>query len=285
MLNILAGLRPHCVYCGCMYFAFPILDWSIVLASTVAGLVFGSFLNVCIVRLPAHQSIITPRSHCRACGRRIFALDNIPLISWVLLGGRCRRCKAAISLQYPLVELGTALLFAGCVLHTGITWQTLIDAVACFFLLGLALMDAQTMLLPDSFTLTGLAAAFILKGAAAGAGQRAHMLWRTLEDTFASAALLLLVYATYWIVRRRHGVGMGDVKLMAMMAAFIGLPLTLFAYFVGVLSGAGFAAALVARDKVRGTDKIPFGSFLAAAGILAVFTGKSILAWYLSLYH
>lgn len=169
--------------------------------------------------------------------------------------------------------------------QTGTTWQTLIDAVACFFLLGLAVMDAQTMLLPDSFTLTGLTLAFVLKVCAPGINERGRIAWSTFEDAVFAAAILLLVWAIYWVVRRRDGVGMGDVKLLAMMAAFMGLPLALLAYFLGVIAAALFAIALVTRYKARGFDRIPFGSFLASAGIVAIFVGKPLLRWYLSFFH
>ncbi len=172
-----------------------------------------------------------------------------------------------------------------CVLHTGASWQTLIDAVACFLLLGLAVMDAQTMLLPDTFTLTGLALAFVLRVGAPGASRRGSIAFQTAEDAAIAAGALLLIAALYWLVRRRQGIGMGDVKLLAMMAAFLGLPLGLFAYFVGVIVAAIFAAILLARRKARAFDRIPFGSFLAAAGIFAIFFGKPAIAWYLPLFH
>ncbi len=177
------------------------------------------------------------------------------------------------------------MLFIACLLQTGIAWQTLIDSVACFFLLGLAIMDAQTMLLPDSFTLTGLALAFALKVFAPGADRRGTIAWKTLEDAALAAAMLLLVCAVYWVVRRRQGIGMGDVKLLAMMAAFLGLPLALFAYFLGIIAAALFAVVLVARHRARGSDRIPFGSFLAAAGIVAIFIGKPALTWYLAQFR
>jgi leader peptidase (prepilin peptidase)/N-methyltransferase len=184
-----------------------------------------------------------------------------------------------------LVELATALLFLACVLQTGAAWKTLIDALACFFLLGLAVMDAQTMLLPDSFTLSGLVLALALRVGAPGAQRRGRIALRTIEDAILAAALLLLVWLVYWLVRRRHGVGMGDLKLFAMMGAFLGLPLALFAYFMSVIAAALFAIVLLARGKAHGTDRIPFGSFLAAAGIAAIFIGKPALAWYLALFR
>jgi leader peptidase (prepilin peptidase)/N-methyltransferase len=259
--------------------------WVLVAAALLIGLAFGSFLNVCIARLPAHQSIATPPSHCLRCGTAIRSYDNIPVISWLWLRGRCRACKERIPLQYPLVELGTAALFAACVLHTGGTWQTLIDAIACFLLLGLAVMDWQTMLLPDTFTLTGIGIAFLLKVFAPAIQFRFRVAIQTIEDAAIAGALLLLVWALYRMIRRREGLGLGDVKLLAMIAAFMGLPLALFAYFAGIMAAALFALMLLAQRKVRGLDRIPFGSFLAAAGILAIFVGKPAITWYLSTFH
>jgi leader peptidase (prepilin peptidase)/N-methyltransferase len=254
-------------------------------AAVVAGLVFGSFLNVCIARLPGHESVVRPRSRCMTCGASIAAYDNIPVLSWLWLRGRCRACRARISAHYPLVELGTAALFVGCVLQTGLEWRTLTHAVACFFLLGLAVMDAQTMLLPDSFTLTGIAAAFILQVAAPGATNRGHIALEVVIATILSAAALLIVWAIYRLIRRREGVGMGDVKLLAMIGAFLGFPLAMFAYFVGVVVASFWVISLVLRGDAVGTDRVPFGSFLALAGIFALFLGQPILNWYLALLH
>ncbi|MBA2679994.1 MAG: prepilin peptidase, partial [Ktedonobacteraceae bacterium] len=166
---------------------------------------FGSFLNVCIARLPKHLSIVTPRSYCPVCSEPIRALDNIPVASWIWLKRKCRQCHTRISIQYPLIELGTAVLFVACLIETGFSWETLINAVACFFLLGLAVMDAQTMILPDTFTLTGLVVAFVLKvcepGIGLGLEQRARIAFRTIEDAALAAGMLLLVWAVYWVMR------------------------------------------------------------------------------------
>ncbi len=161
----------------------------------------------------------------------------------------------------------------------------MIDAALCFFLLGLAVMDAQTMLLPDGFTLTGLALAFVLKVFGPGIQSRGRVALQTLEDAALAAALLLLVWLVYWLVRRRQGIGMGDVKLLAMMAAFMGLPLTLFSCFVGVIAAALFAIVQLAQGKAQRSDRIPFGSFLATAGIFAIFAGRPVLTWYLALFR
>lgn len=186
-------------------------------------------------------------------------------------------------MQYPLVELSTAVLFVLCVLQDGADWQALIDIVAVFFLLGLAVMDAQTMLLPDAFTLTGLGAAFLLKVFAPGIHHRGAVALRTLESAAVAAAMLLLVWFAYRVIRRRDGIGMGDVKLLAMMAAFMGLPLALLAYFIAVVSAAGYVLVLIGHRKLTGTDRIAFGSFLAGGGILAILFGRAMLNWYLAL--
>jgi leader peptidase (prepilin peptidase)/N-methyltransferase len=259
--------------------------WLLVAAAILAGLAFGSFLNVCIIRLPAHQSIVTPASHCLHCQTRLRARDNVPVISWIGLRGRCRTCNERISLQYPLVEASTAALFVACVLHAGASWQSLIDAVACFFLLGLAVMDWQTMLLPDSFTLTGIAAAFVLRVFAPGNQHHLQVANRVVRDAAIAGGLLLLVWGLYRVVRHREGLGLGDVKLLAMIAAFTGLSITLFAFFVGVVVAALFALILLARRKVRATDRIPFGSFLAIAAIAAIFVGGPAISWYLSAFR
>jgi len=280
MSNILAAEGARCVYCGCVPFPFSIL----IFAAMVLGLLFGSFLNVCILRLPRHASIMRPGSHCLACGAPVRPWDNIPVLSWLLLRGRCRTCGEPISIQYPLVELGTTALFVACVLHAGASWQTLIDATACFLLLGLAVMDSQTMLLPDAFTLTGLGMAFLLRVFAPGGENRGALALHTLADAAIAAALLLVIRFAYRTIRKREGLGLGDVKLLAMMAAFLGLPLAMVACFFAVMSAALYALYIVAKRRATGTDRIAFGSFLATGGILAIFLGRPVLAWYLGLF-
>jgi leader peptidase (prepilin peptidase)/N-methyltransferase len=257
----------------------------LLLAAVVAGLVFGSFLNVCIVRLPQHRSVAHPRSQCVACGQQIAAWDNIPVLSWLLLRGRCRHCRARISLQYPLVELATAILFLACVLRFGAQWQTLVAAVACFLLLGLAVMDAQTMLLPDTFTMSGIALAIALRAFAPEAHPRWVAALVALRDAAVAAAVLLLVWGLYWLVRRRHGLGFGDVKLLAMIAAFLGIADTAFALFAGVVAAAMFALVLLAAQRANRATPLPFGTFLCGGAIAAIFAGHPVIAWYLRFFH
>jgi leader peptidase (prepilin peptidase)/N-methyltransferase len=256
------------------------------LLAAFAGLMLGSFLNVSILRLPAGESILQPRSHCPACLRMIRAQDNIPVLSWLLLRGRCRDCQASISVQYPLVEAATALLFAACVLHTGLQWQTLLDAALAYLALGLAVMDARTLLLPDVCTLGGLALALLLHSLQPGG--RTHQLQNVAHAALAAALAALLLLCVRWLyqgLRKREGLGLGDVKLLAMIAAFLGLPQALLTLFLAIVGGAATALVLLARGQSGADGKMPFGSYLAGAAIASIFLGKPILHWYLGWFR
>ncbi len=299
------------------------------LAAFVLGLLFGSFLNVCIARLPRGESIVAPRSRCPACGHPIRWFDNLPLLSWLLLRGRCRDCRSRISLQYPLVELGLALWFllaahrlAPLLLRPASVplpldtllaaiVQTIALAVLGFLLLGLLVMDWQTQTLPNAFTFGGIAAAFFLvccqaillgptddqirlsnhhihlsspgnvveHGNLFMTGPEALIGGRLLA-TAAAALLLLGVRALYKLVRGRPGMGLGDVKLLAMIAAFLGFSPSILALFLGVIAGGIYAVALLAARRADGRSRVPLGSFLAAGGLLAALYGEEILGWY-----
>lgn len=301
------------------------------------GLLFGSFLNVCISRLPDHQSIVTPRSHCTACGHTIRWYDNIPILSWLLLRARCRDCKAKISWRYPAVELAVGLWFAWW--PTGIllgVWQmhffwdfarprpgteiteivgAISIAILGFLLIGLMVMDWQTQRLPDAFTLTGIAIGFLLVCVQAlflpsGQGDivlnTTHQLRLSSPGSFAAqgnvfltgtealvmgriaaiagaALLLLIIRWIYKAVRKRDGMGLGDVKLLAMIAAFLGFAPSLLALFAGVLAASIYGIALLAREKAGTATKLPLGSFVAAGGLFAALFGPQLIDWYASL--
>jgi leader peptidase (prepilin peptidase)/N-methyltransferase len=260
------------------------------------GLAMGSFLNVCIVRLPLGESIVRPRSHCRHCSAAVASRDNVPLLSWVLLRGKCRACGSAIGWIYPLVESAICALFVMCCLHfplgPAVAW-----ALLCFLLLGLAVMDAQTMLLPDAFTLPGLLAGLIFSAVRPGlergdwSGQAAlRSLGIALLAAAAAAAVMLLIAGAYWLARRRMGMGMGDVKLIAMLAAWLSLPLAGLVLFLGVTAGAlyGVAILLAARGKTgepSGQLMVPFGTMLCLAGLYSIFLGERTLHWYLQFFR
>ncbi len=307
------------------------MDPLFALAFFVLGLNFGSFLNVCIHRLPRRLSVVRPRSACPACGTPIRAYDNIPLLSWLLLQGRCRHCKAPISPRYMVVELLTALLFLGCYARFGLSLMTLKFSVFGFLILGLIFMDAEWRLLPDAFTLPGVLlgmlfsifvpvndfAARLLAGMIVSPGSWA-LSWRTLSfaDALLGAALgASFIYGAgmiYFRARGIYGMGFGDVKLMAMVGAFLGIKLTIFtlfaASFLGSFAGLGTICLVwwkrmqrrvtrnhepgaIARRRAWKSAKtvyryyeMPFGVFLGSMALLAVFCGNLFLGWYWGIY-
>lgn len=262
--------------------------------SVLLGLAFGSFLNVCISRLPKHQSVVHPRSRCPQCLRPIRMSDNIPLLSWMLLRGRCRNCHESIPWRYPLVEAATASLFLLCYLHFRATLHGFGSAVLCWLLLGLAATDAEELLLPDALTLPGIAAGIVFSGFGyiSNPGRfsfRAALhaaLWAAI-----AAGLILLIRGSYWLVRRREGIGLGDAKLLALIAAWLGPLSTLLVFFLGALLAAAYGAGLVILNRFQlranGRDPIqlPFGAFLCLAGIFAIFAGLDAIYWYMSFFH
>jgi leader peptidase (prepilin peptidase) / N-methyltransferase len=266
----------------------------------VIGLLVGSFLNVCIVRLPVGESVVWPRSHCRQCDHPIASWDNIPVVSWVLLGASCRACGGRISWRYPVIELVTCGLFLMCCLKFGLGWSAGFWALFCFLLLGLTVMDAETLLLPDRFTLPGLGAGIVfaalrpgLEEGTWGWGPSLHSAGLSVLAAAVGAAVLLLISGLYWLARRRMGMGLGDVKLLAMLASWLGLRQTGLVLFLAVLAGAlyGVGTIMLARRQERserlspGLLPVPFGTMLSLAGLYSVFLGERTLGWYLQLFH
>src|ERR1700690_3058045 len=247
------------------------------------GLLFGSFLNVCIYRLPRGKSVVTPRSACPHCGTMIPLYHNIPVLSWLILRGKCRACQQPISPRYMVVEILTGLLFLGSYAHFGLTLAMLKCTVLGYLLLGLIFTDAETKLLPDAMTLPGLAlgiafslvvpvndlASRIMPGLVSPA-MRSEISWRlwSLSDSLLGAAggasFLYGAAAIYLRARKVEGMGFGDVKLMAMIGAFLGTKLTVLTIFAASLGGSifGLSAVLVVwlkrsrRNEARGTPAI-----------------------------
>ncbi|HEX5234829.1 MAG TPA: prepilin peptidase [Silvibacterium sp.] len=249
----------------------------------IAGLVFGSFLNVCIARLPQHQSIVYPGSQCLHCGTAIASYDNVPLLSFLLLRGRCRACRLPIAWRYPMIEFVLAALWLLCWLKFGATAKALGMAVETFILLGLAAMDAETLRLPDAFTLPGIMLGIVYSGAMCG---RLRCALFSAGWAGAGAALLLLISGAYWLLRRRMGLGIGDAKLMAMIAAWLGPLQALLALFLGVLAAAIYGIAVtIAKRRFDRTLLLPFGAFLCAAALFATFQGEQLMAHYLALFR
>jgi leader peptidase (prepilin peptidase) / N-methyltransferase len=264
------------------------------------GLIIGSFLNVCIVRIPERKSIVTPASACPRCDTPIRAYDNIPLISWTFLGGRCRACKTPIPLMYPLVELLTGLAFWGCYTAYGMTPLAIKWATFSALMIVLIFTDLNVRILPDKVNYTGLALALafslVTKPSDGLAGVIASRLFDVAPServlSFADAllgavvgsGLLWLVSEVYFRLRKREGMGLGDVKMMLMAGAFLGVRRTMLTIMAGAVLGSIVGIAFIlARRKDASTYELPFGTFLGAAAVLVVFFGTPLLNWYQSL--
>ena len=263
------------------------------------GLVIGSFLNVCILRIPRQESVVLPPSHCPACNAQIKPYDNIPVLSWLLLGGRCRKCKARISPMYPLVEFLTGLLFLACYLFFGMSVEFLKWSVFAALLVVLTITDIRERILPDKVNFLGLGLGLGLSLVTLPIDGTALWLSRRMFDfppplralSFADAALgaaaasglLWLVAEGYFRLRGREGMGLGDVKMMAMAGAFLGVQRALLTILLGSLLGSLIGAAVIAVGRKGADFELPFGTFLGAGALLVVFFGSPALAWYRSL--
>jgi leader peptidase (prepilin peptidase)/N-methyltransferase len=273
------------------------LVWFFPVAAALFGAVIGSFLNVVIHRLPTGESLAVPGSHCPRCGAPIRPRDNVPVVSWILLRGRCRACGEPISPRYPLVELANALLWAALALRHGPGAAFVALAALCSALLAITLIDVDHWIIPDAITLPGMAAGLI---ASFFVPPRGSLLARALYDglglgrlpgplaTLAfwdSLAALLVGGGFFYLVAvvSRGGMGGGDVKLTAMMGAFLGLRDLGVAVFLGLLAGSSVGVALMIAGRKGRKDAIPFGPFLAFGGVCAVFWGRRLVDWYLNL--
>ena len=263
------------------------------------GLVIGSFLNVCILRIPREESVVLPPSHCPACNAAIKAYDNIPVLSWLLLGGRCRKCQARISPLYPSVEALTGLLFLACYLAFGLSTELLKWSVFAALLVVLTITDIRERILPDKVNFLGLGLGLGLSLVTNPIDGTALWLSRRMFDfppplrvlslgdavlgAAAASGLLWLVAEGYFRLRGREGMGLGDVKMMAMAGAFLGVQRGLLTILLGSLLGSVIGAAVITVGR-KGTDfELPFGTFLGAGALLVVFFGSPALAWYRSL--
>jgi leader peptidase (prepilin peptidase)/N-methyltransferase len=302
------------------------VDPLLAVATFALGLCFGSFLNVCIYRLPLGKSVVSPRSACPQCGDLIPLYHNLPIVSWLILGGKCRSCKQPISPRYLIVEVLTGVLFLGCYSYFGLTLTALKCVVLGYLLLGLIFTDAETKLLPDAMTLPGFAlgilfslivpvndlASRIMPGLVSPA-MRSGISWRlwSLSDSLLGAAVgasfLYGAAAIYLRARGVEGMGFGDVKLMALIGAFLGTRLTVLTIFAASLTGSLFGLSTVLavwikrtrRNSARGVSpvdarrrawhsarlalrfyELPFGVFLGATAILSFLFGNRLLHWY-----
>jgi leader peptidase (prepilin peptidase)/N-methyltransferase len=238
----------------------------------VFGAVMGSFLNVVAFRLPRRESLVSPRSRCPACGAPVRPYDNVPVLSWLLLRGHCRDCAAPISPRYPLVEAATALLCAGAVLTHESPSAIALAVALVLLLVPAALIDLEYRIIPNRLTAAGALLALALGTALDPAGEPGRLLAGA-----GAGGFLLLAALAY-----PGGMGMGDVKLAAVMGLFLGaavVPALLIALLAGVLAGAAIAARRGARAARK--TAVPFGPFLALGGIAAVLAGQPLVHWYL----
>jgi leader peptidase (prepilin peptidase)/N-methyltransferase len=245
-----------------------------VVVAPLFGALIGSFLNVVIYRLPLGKSIVMPPSRCRNCDYLLQWYDNIPIVSWLFLGGRCRNCRTAVSIQYPIVELITAVLFGLVV------WLTPPGALLATRLLLVCILivlfgiDLEHQILPNAITLPGIAIGLLLSLIAPPG-------WRdALIGTLLGGAVLYAIAWGYYLWRREEGMGMGDVKMLAMIGAFLGWKAVLVTLVLSSFSGAIIGMILMAAQKGDMKLALPFGTFLAIGALAAMFVGEPLVAWY-----
>lgn len=245
--------------------------------SFVFGAVIGSFLNVCIYRIPKKISVVFPRSHCTKCGHAIRWYDNIPILSYVLLAGRCGHCRAWIPLQYIVVEVLTALLMLGLYAWYGATARFFAYAVMTCGLLVATFIDLATYEIPDRISLGGVVAGLALSWAfpsLQGEPSRVASLLQSLAGVLAGGGAIYIMGFVGWFIFRKEAMGFGDVKLMAAIGAFLGWKLVLLAFFIAPFFGSILGIILKVRE---GKDIIPYGPFLSIAALVAVFFGEKIV--------
>lgn len=259
------------------------LEFLLGVYATLLGLIVGSYLNVVIYRLPRGISTVTPRSRCPECGAAIRAVDNVPVVSYLLLGGRCRACRARISWRYPLLEAATSALFLASFLRFGVSFEAPAAALFCALLVALAMIDFDHMILPDALTYPAIALGILLQpflswarlwdgpwGAMAGAALGALL----------GAGILLAVWAAWYLIRREEGMGLGDAKMLAAIGAFLGWKGVLVSLFFAALSGSVVGVGLMAWSGLGGKTRLPFGTFLALGGLIALFAGEPLVQAY-----
>ncbi len=252
----------------------------LLLSAVLAGLVVGSFLNVCIHRVPHKLSIVRPRSCCPHCSAPVLPRDNVPLLSYALLGGRCRACREPIGARYPFVELLTALLFAALVLHFGLSPQLVGPTVLTCALITVTFIDLDHQIIPDVISLPGIVVGFLL--ALGGLGPT----WGdSLAGLLLGGGFLWAVAEGYYRATGREGMGGGDIKLLAMIGAFLGWKSVLLVLMVASVTGSIAGGMIMLLRGVDSKVPIPFGPFLAAGALIALFSGDQIVDWYVGNFY
>jgi leader peptidase (prepilin peptidase) / N-methyltransferase len=260
------------------------------------GLAIGSFLNVCIARLPLGESVVHPRSRCPQCRKLIAWYDNFPVLSYAILGGRCRNCRKTISAVYPGIELLTAAISVLLYFKFGLSIEWGVFFVFSAAVVTLAFIDIDHRILPDVITLNGIWIGIVVNVALAtpspfisnllsrtgfdGLNPRWIAFLASLAGIVIGGGLLWLVAEAYFRIRGVEGMGFGDVKMMAMVGAFLGAPLALLTIMIGSVFGAIVGLALIRFGGKHRDYELPFGTFLSLAGVIAVLYGDALIHWY-----
>lgn len=254
------------------------MDTPSLLLMAVLGLCVGSFLNVCIYRLPRGQSLVSPASRCPACGRSLRWFDNVPVVSWLVLRGRCGQCQAPISAQYPIIEVLTAIAWVFIAWITPPGWLLASRLVLGTALIVLFMIDLEHQLLPNAITLPGIVTGFAFSLVThPGAIE-------SLIGIAVGGGVLYAIAAGYYLLRKEEGMGMGDVKMLAMVGAFLGWRAVLLTLVLASFAGAVFGVAIMVLQRGSLRYALPFGTFLAVATFVAMLVGEEILAWYFAFY-
>ena len=246
----------------------------VLISAAVFGSIIGSFLNVCIHRLPRHESIVRPRSRCPACGSPLKWLDNIPVVSWLALGARCRECQEPISVRYPMVEILAAVTAVAIVWSTPPSALLISRLVLAALLIVLLFIDFEHHILPNVITIPGIVIGFGFSLIAPPGPVQ------SLLGMLVGALTLIVVGGSYYLVRRVEGLGMGDVKMLAMIGAFLGWQAVILTLVLSSFLGAIIGIALLVTRQADMGHALPFGTFLAIAALVSMLAGDGIIRWY-----
>ena len=241
----------------------------------ILGLIVGSFSNVCIYRIPRNESIIYPASHCPKCSTTIRPRDNVPLLSYIILKGRCRNCGSKISIQYPLVELLTGIIYLIIYLIYGLSIQSLIYIILSSALIIIAFIDLNEQIVPDVISLPGIGAGLILSFFVPYISFINSVL-----GVFVGGGIILIIGLVGSAIFKKEAMGGGDVKLAAMVGAFLGWKYVILALFLGFFIGALAGIFLVLSKIKNREDMVPFGPFIALGSFITILCGEKILVWY-----
>ena len=252
-------------------------EWLLLLAGLL-GLAIGSFLNVCIYRLPLEQSLAYPPSRCMSCDRRLRWFENVPVFAWIALGGKCRTCRTPIPAVYPLVEAFTGAMFVLAAWHYGPGWLLFSRLLLGCALIVLFFIDLHHRILPNVITVPGTIVGFILSFVTPPG-------WVSSLIGLLLGGLIPLVLAELYLrIRKIEGLGMGDVKMLALIGAFLGWKLMLLTLALGSFLGSFVGIGLIVARKGDMKCALPFGTFLAIAAMVAAVEGDWVIAWYVGLY-